>query len=689
MLRKYIKYLPSILVSLTFFILAFTTLSDYGINWDEPLHFNRGQAYLRYFLTGKKDYLDIPSYLNLKGDSDYMGRTGEQDLYLNSITSQIPPDPKYRRSYFQSDVFRYEYFIKNDGYGHPPANDILAAVFNQIFYRKLGILGDIEAYHLFEVFASFLLVLGIGVFVCYNFGVLASVVATVALSSYPLFFAESHFNIKDPPQTAFFGLTIILFYFGAIKNNWKTLLLSAVSAGLALGTKFNAIFIPFIILPWLLLNIKKIEKRLLSFIFILIPIIGLSVFYLFWPYLWKNPIANIILVLRFYYDSGTISTGELTNYIFKGFNLFPFFWIIITTPIPVLLFSFLGLSFSFFKILKKKWIYLLPSIWFLFPIIRVTLPGTAIHSGVRHIMEFIPAMAILSGIGVSEIIYFFKGCKKVIFLLVVIFSLLFVMWENIRIHPNENVYFNQIIGSLPGAKEKNVPYWGYNYGNVYLQGVKWLNQNAETDAKLALPIVNMVNVPRIKLRVDIDFSNAYLSGSFMQGEYVMEMSNNWKPDNWYAYEFYDKNLSPVYEVKVDGVALLKIWKNDAKYLLDKNIQRNEFRVKSFRNIDGLLNIDLGKEVGLLKLTIKHDSLNCNKQKGGYIRLSQDGVKWVQMSETIDYPQIPLKWLGQNDGKFVFLFVNKAARYIFLDTQMVNSCILKNPEIYATSLITDL
>src|SRR6266478_8397197 len=146
--RKYFKYIPIFLVSLIFFIFSFITLSDYGINWDEPLHFNRGQAYLRFYLTGKKDYLDIPQYPKLAGDSDYMGREGEQDLYLNSKISSIPPNSSYRRSYYQSDVFNYGYFIKNDGYGHPPTNDILAAVFNNIFYHKLGVLGDIESYHL-------------------------------------------------------------------------------------------------------------------------------------------------------------------------------------------------------------------------------------------------------------------------------------------------------------------------------------------------------------------------------------------------------------------------------------------------------------------------------------------------------------------------------------------------------------
>src|SRR5204863_172396 len=83
---------------------------------------------------------------------------------------------------------------------------------------------------------------------------------------------------------------------------------------------------------------------------------------------------------------------------------------------------------------------------------------------------------------------------QLLFLFVIVLSFGFTIWEVARLYPNENVYFNQIIGGLSGAKEKNIPYWGYNYGNVYFQGVEWLNNNAISNAKLTLPIVKMVKI---------------------------------------------------------------------------------------------------------------------------------------------------------------------------------------------------
>src|SRR3990172_8615200 len=110
MFAKFPKLPLPIVVSLVFFIGAFATLPKYGISWDEPIHFSRGQAYLDYFLTGDKEYKSL--------------------------------ETNKRRSYYQD--LPVSYFLRNDS-GHPVINDELAALFNYVFYQKLNLLGDIEA----------------------------------------------------------------------------------------------------------------------------------------------------------------------------------------------------------------------------------------------------------------------------------------------------------------------------------------------------------------------------------------------------------------------------------------------------------------------------------------------------------------------------------------------------------------
>ena len=136
----------------------------------------------------------------------------------------------------------------------------------------------------------------------------------------------------------------------------------------------------------------------------------------------------------------------------------------------------------------------------------------------------------------------------------------------VSIHPNENAYFNPLIGGLEGAKNRNFADWGVTLGSVYQQGIDWLNENAEEESNLTLVRGLHSNIPRIKLRRDINFDNRYYSGEAKKGEYIMEVIDyNWDIFISEEKREYLQNLKPVYEVKVDGVSLLKIWKNDKKH----------------------------------------------------------------------------------------------------------------------------
>ncbi len=721
MKRQKIKEI--ILIFLTpvlFLTIGTAVLKDYGFNWDEPWHFMRGQAYLHFFLSGgEKDFRSLPPYPRLgdncfditdqlcssspKGPGDIENYTGKNLVFEDAIKSLYPKDSSIWRSYFQNDNYDYNTIINTEG-GHPALNDIFAAFSNYVFFQRLHLLGDLEAYHFFEIFAAFLIVLGVSYFVYHKLGIFAAIVSGASLSLYPLFFSESHFNVKDPPETAFFGLTIILFYFGVTKNNWKLIIASAVFSALALGTKFNAIFIAPILGIWLIFylitlliskgrkiisknNLKKILPLILSLI--VYPVITLGIFYILWPYLWADPVKNITVIINYYRQIGTGVPSESANYLVAGWNTYPILWIIYTTPIPILFLAAVGGVTAFFSVFKKNHFALLVLVWFIAPILRVSVPKSVIYGGIRQIMEFVPAMAVLAGIGAWFLI---KAATSVngkvlpkLMALGVAASLLFVVYEMVKIHPNENVYFNQIIGGLSGARAKNIPSWGNAFGNVYLQGVKWLNDNAEPNAKLGMAVTSMSNVPKLKLRTDIIFFNGYWSGPNHQGEYTMEMDYDWWPKLWYSFQYYDVFMTPVYEAKVDGVPLLKIWKNDLRYVKPGYREEINYYPISTQHrktpVSTQLFIDLGKEINLTRITIRHDTNNCLPQSAtGFISLSVDNKVWSRESEPINSPQVPTDVINWSDRNFVFLFAAKKARYIIIDPQVINGCLLNNPQI---------
>ena len=218
-------------------------------------------------------------------------------------------------------------------------------------------------------------------------------------------------------------------------------------------------------------------------------------------------------------------------------------------------------------------------LWFLVPILRVSMPNAGIYGGVRQIMEYIPAMAILSGIGAIAIVKLLnhyivkqynntaiKQITKPILMLILLLFFVPISLKLISIHPNENVYFNPLIGGLSGAKEKGIPDWGTTLGSVYKQGINWINYNAEKEANVALIKGLSSNIPRINIRKDINFFEKYYSGEEKKGEYVIEVVDyRWSLDIPKEKRDYLETLIPVYEVKVDDVAILKVWKNDVQH----------------------------------------------------------------------------------------------------------------------------
>lgn len=679
------------------FLVFFFTLSDYGMNWDEPLHFSRGFAYLHFFLTGKKDLSGVPINIPRVGNQAYpdIGKAiKDYELKIKSTKYDIRP------SGYQYEGWTPEYFLKTDS-GHPPLNDILAALTNYIFYRKLGIMDDLNSYHLFEILTGTLMIFVVYFLTSRYFGLFAGIVASLSLFLYPLFFGEVHYNIKDPPEAAFFSLTILGLFEGITRKSWKWTFLSSVAAGFALGTKFNILFLPFIVLPWLIVYIAPklklnvvnnflIENWKFVLSLVLFPLIMFFIFYGTWPYLWQDPYKNILSIVSYYKEIGT-STSFDPRYTFMGWNTYPVQWIMYTTPLITIFLSVAGIIYSIthFKKEKNKLSFLV-LLWFLVPILRVSAPGSAIYGGDRQIMEFIPAMAILSGIGALFLRNLLKRRFSIVIVPSILVFLLFIplVMNIIKFHPYEDVYFNILIGGLKGAKDKNIPAWGDSYGTVYLSGVQWMNKNAEEGARLALVSGTLGNIPSPRLRQDIGLFNNYWSGTQRNGEYLMDMIYQGYPLDGYQYEYLETYLNPVYETVVDGVPILKIWKNDEIHT-KKGFLHEDSNVSVLsiaKDGTGLL-ISLKDRVYLTKLDLQYDNKSCDPLLEGTVHLSEDGNVWQRQADNLPILQVTTD-IEPKDRRLVYFFAAKPAKYILIYPNSQKSCIF-NVESLKINKLTDL
>lgn len=656
-LNKLRYYIIGVVLSIVFFTGGILTISDYGLNIDEPIHFIRGQAYLKMLTTGEKTYKA----------SDLVGS---------------------RISTYKIQQYNGAYFMKNDS-GHPPLNGILAAATNRIFYEKLGWLGDLESYHLFEILASSLLVFLTYVMIRRKYGVFAGIVSSLSLGLYPLFLGESHYNIKDPLEASFFAFTIFFIYLSIEKRSGLYLFLSSIFCALAFGTKFNIVFLPFILILYLIARFPvfkflklKYLKRIPIGIYvslILYPIVVFGVQFVSRPYLWIDSFNRFMNIVLYYKDIGT-GISYQPSYVFNGWNLYVPFFIAISTPLQVLALSLIGSVCSLFLFRKEnnKFSFLL-LMWFMVPVLRVMWPGSSVYSGVRQIMEYIPAMAALSGIGAFILRNYLKKYLKSSFIsslliLLAFIPLIITLW---KMHPNESVYINSLTGGLKGARAKNIPGVGETMGNAYLQGILWLNKYADKNARFGLPVGLASNIPRQFIRPDIKLGG-FFSGMKREGEYMMEMISVDFPPPRYNFQYLDTFLNPVYAVEVDGVPILKIWKNDAEHT--KKGYLNEEEEKEIKVVGGketgFIEVQLKQSGFITRLEIDHDNKECAERGSGDIGYHDDKGKERSAPGDLYLSQGKYAASLQTKNHFVYFFPATKAKILSVIPADPNLCILQ-------------
>lgn len=671
----------ALVIFFSFLTVGILTLPHYGINWDTINHLPKGQAFLHFFLTGKKDYKELPKWQPYFQNPSSLG-----------VDTNLPPGQQPKRSFYKSNPFSFRDILKIDGHGHPPLSDILSSLFNVILFEKLGLINDIDAYRVYGIFLAAALVGLIYFWVARVYGKFAGFIAAVSLSLYPLFWSEAHFNTqKDIPETVYWSFLLFSVWCGITRKNYKWVLMTGVFLGLALGTKFNVLFIPLIVIPWLVVFIvnKYIGKRfsIKEFILknrkyclsiLLSPFLGIAIFIGSWPYLWSDLFPNLKGVFDFYETIGFTSSIN-TNFLGPWrINTFPIQWIIFTTPPVILFFSIVGILSAVFRFRQEKdKISLLFLLWLVLPILRITWPGTTVYGGVRQIMEYTPALALFAGLGGQTVYSLLKRRFNKLVVLALIISLFIPhLLILVKMHPNENVYFNFLIGGLGGAKDKKLPFWGNSFGAPYRQGVIWLNNNVPLNGKVAFVRELMPNIPVIWIRPDINFHNSYRSGYLQKGEYAIGLTYQGTKDASYYDGYLEMFLKPVYEVKVDGVGILKIWKNEREYLkidTKEEVLENVILTKDEKG----LTFDLGEVKKLSRLEIEYDERDCNKLKSGVVQLSINGKDFGQQ-----WGALPGQWrvaaLGEQpqNGSFIEPFLGQEAKVIRLVLSPSDTC-LKN------------
>ena len=420
MANKKIYDLLILLVFFTFYVIALFIYDDYGLSWDEYGERISGFVSLNYV----REILSYEIYQNFPKLSNY--------IYA-------------------------EYGV----------------VFNlpMAFIEKTFQIDDSKQFFLIRHFFNFTIffVSSIFFFLLLNkrFSKILSIIGLIFFYLSPRIFAESFYNNKDIIFLSFF--IISLFYGISFLNtpSYKNTLLFSITSSLAIATRVMGIIIPFIVLIFFLLRYLEKKKDLKkNIIKIIVFFFLLNTFtLLFWPYLWNDPINNLLSTFKsmsaYQWRGGIFYFNEYISALNLPWH-YPIVWILISTPILYLLLFFLGSYLILVRFLKRfinlseKKIFndiyrgnkeRMDIIFFFVLFITlflVTELNSTLYNGWRQLYFIYPCLIFISVRGLEMIYRRFTLKNTIIFISP--FLIFTCLWMVIN-HPFQFVYFNKFAGN--------------------------------------------------------------------------------------------------------------------------------------------------------------------------------------------------------------------------------------------------
>jgi hypothetical protein len=446
-------------------------------------------------------------------------------------------------------------------------------------FEKLKLLPFDSAFNLpavlFGCLGSFIIFL----FLYQIFGTKVACLGFLFLSFYPRYWGDLHTNVKDIPTAVIYTVSIWLAWRAVNRRKWIDIVLAGIMAGITFNFKVNAIFIPIIIGLWTLWLLVTPAKHQLIKPFkslsdhIITPIGGYFILaclsaYGIWSIFWKDPFGQFTYLIRFF-QFNTINMEVLLNgsWYCSGVSIpwyYPFWYLGVVTPLPILGFAIIGLLILLYRmIIKFDSLAPLIIFWFLIPLIRFMIPEASVIDGIRHFEEVVFPLCFMAAVGSFEI---YKICnitlKKLLnnrklliinysFLIIVI---LYLIYPIITYHPYQLSYYNELVGGITGAKGKyDMDYWGISQKKA----VEWLNKNAPLGS--IIHIVMSADVAAKYLRPDL--KDKLNSTGFDNADYTVVLNRqSFFYRYFYSWEYFLRR-NAVYEVKIQGVPLTTIYDN--------------------------------------------------------------------------------------------------------------------------------
>jgi hypothetical protein len=439
------------------------TLPRYGLTCDEAygnLFF--GERYLHYFLKQDRAYLKFTDH-----DLDVHAR--EPDLFRS--TWRWAP-----RAF-------------------PPFFDTLSAAGMELLGHRLRWMDPIDAFHVPTILLAGILLVALHAFAAPRIGAAPALAGAFVLGTYPRFWGDMHNNVKDVPEAALFALTVMALARWHESPSLSRAALAGLLGGAALAVKINAVFVPVILVvglwPWqrswrFWRGIPRhVANRLLHYA---VQLLMAGVVFLgCWPWMQRRTLLRLGQHLSAFATQGNRAPHA-------GWNPDALVQTLATMPEAVLLLVAAGLVVATRRVARGQeggGVARLLLGWACVPILRASVPGAVNFDGIRHFLEFLPAAALLAGLGAVALVRLAppgaaRAAAAVALAAVVVAN---VGGALVRYHPYEMLYFNRLWGGLDGAARRHgfpeaTDYWG----SSYREGMAWLSAHVDRDGALYVPV---------------------------------------------------------------------------------------------------------------------------------------------------------------------------------------------------------
>lgn len=344
----------------------------------------------------------------------------------------------------------------DDPYHYPGFPGFWSSLWARVLTDRWHWMPDIQARHL-SLLA--LHVLGLFLFAryaCRLFGATAGLAATVALTLYPSAIG-SVINPKDWPSGLFYGVGVLAMGVGLIEGRARQVIAAGLLFGVSLAAKLNGAFGLITValwspLVWLLLYRRRRPVTVpLVAAYLYLPVISLVLSIVLWPYLWAGGLPALFQRFAEYL---TFMTAYGIGWR-PTWSAYALRCLLGYSPPLLLGLATVGLLVGWRggRQALARWTLLV--VWLGFIVLRIAAPHSNFYDGNRHFLEYVPALAMLAGLGAATIggalVRRFGRLAAAAFALV---ALADVGIPVVEYYPYETAYFSPLIGGLGGAQAR-------------------------------------------------------------------------------------------------------------------------------------------------------------------------------------------------------------------------------------------